>query len=620
MADDSGDATAERSIVKELGLALEDTPFEVDRDSSGPDRVVFRVRGSESGHPRYGLRPGEDGVSIHTDGSGRVEVSDSSTGHHRLLSLFLLVRAPYLLLLIVLFRAAVRALGLRPRVSDALLSRIPTDSDVAALVRRAVGFGGWREEEVRRAADTEAGRMSRAGTAVADPEDLTEGESTGVAASAPVSERAVADGLASAFGAVGRRIAQENAREIVDLGPTPLVGRRYEALLGRHSGAPRWDELPLSVRRRALGQVATMAGARLRSSCGRQVEAAILAGVRAVEGTPGGPGGRPLPSGPGYALPEGVLRSACSSLATDSLAAAVRGAYLATHPDADETLLTVGRVRAILSRTAPESPVHALVGAVRSQALPSIQRDSAGVAEWLASTVAMDDPTVDLVSDHGIDGAALRQAAAARADWPHDAVGVVEASGGLGAMRHGDFSAYGAAATALASRCPDELAAAADGCASALLATYPGLAAIANPRLDGMPPARELAVCYLEDGVPGLAAAALGRLGVPLDAIGPDPGSRLQAVAVAACERWADPGLDPARALASAATSRCGDELRAACAEARGKALAADPDWRALGEAATMPVRVPRHDPSDPARIVTSSACVPLHMAGPERN
>ena len=179
-----------RSIVGELGLALSGTPFEVDRDASGPDRVVFRVRGeSGPGTARYGLRPGEDGVAIRTDGSGRVEVSDSSTGHHRLLSLFLLVRAPYVLLLVVLFRAAVRALGLRPRVSDALLSRIPTDSDVASLVRRAVGFRGWREEEVRRAASGEAERMRRAGVAVADPEDLTEAEASYVASRAPSTTR-----------------------------------------------------------------------------------------------------------------------------------------------------------------------------------------------------------------------------------------------------------------------------------------------------------------------------------------------------------------------------------------------------------------------------------------------
>lgn len=618
MADDSGNATAERSIVKELGLALEDTPFEVDRDSSGPDMVVFRVRGSESGHPRYGLRPGEDGVSIHTDGSGRVEVSDSSTGHHRLLSLFLLVRAPYLLLLVVLFRAAVRALGLRPRVSDALLSRIPTDSDVASLVRRAVGFGGWREEEVRRAASGEAERMRRDGVAVADPEDLTEAEASHVASRAPSTERAVADGLASAFGAVGRRIATENAREVVDFGPTPLVGRSYEAMLGRHSGAPRWGQLPLALRRRALAQAASLTASRLQSACGPQVAAAVLAGVRAIEASPDAPGGTRLPTGPGYRLPDDVVRSACAAIATDSLAAAVRGAYLSTHPDAPAESLTVEHAQEMLSDASADAPVRALVHAIRGEALPAIRQDSLGVAEWLASAACLDDPTVDLVTDHGVDGAALRQASEAQPDWPEDSVRLAEAAGGLGAMGHGDFSAYDAAATALASRCPQELAAAADGYASAVLAAYPFLADHAGSA-PSAPPPRELAVRFLEDGVPGLAEAALAGMGVPPEALGPDTGSRLQAVAVASCARWPDPARDPARALSSAASARCAGELRSACAEARAKALSAEPDWRALS-AAAAPERPRPRDPSDPARLVVASAAGPLHMAAPERN
>lgn len=46
-----------RPIVGELGLALSDTPFEVDRDASGPDRVVFRVRGGAWWPRDRALRP-----------------------------------------------------------------------------------------------------------------------------------------------------------------------------------------------------------------------------------------------------------------------------------------------------------------------------------------------------------------------------------------------------------------------------------------------------------------------------------------------------------------------------------------------------------------------------------
>lgn len=114
----------------------------------------------------------------------------------------------------------------------------------------------------------------------------------------------------------------------------------------------------------------------------------------------------------------------------------------------------------MLSAASADAPVRALVHAIRCEALPAIRQDSLGVAEWLASAACMDGPTVDLVADHGIDGAALRQASEARPDWPEDSVRVAEAAGGLGAMSHGDFSAYDAAATALASRCPQELASA----------------------------------------------------------------------------------------------------------------------------------------------------------------
>lgn len=137
--------------------------------------------------------------------------------------------------------------------------------------------------------------MRCAGVAVADPEDLTEAEASSVASKAPSTERAVADGLASAFGAVGRRIAIENAREVVDFGPTPLVGRSYEAMLGRHSGAPRWDQLPLALRRRALAQAASLTASRLQSACGPQVAAAVLAGVRAIEASPDAPSGTGSP-------------------------------------------------------------------------------------------------------------------------------------------------------------------------------------------------------------------------------------------------------------------------------------------------------------------------------------
>ena len=609
MAGDTGARCSGRSTIEELGLALRDTPFEVDRDASGPDRVVFRVRGSEDGHPRYGLRPGEDGVAISTDGSGRVEVRDSSTGHHRLLSLFLLVRAPHLLLLMVLFRAAVRALGLRPRVSDALLSRIPTDSDVAALVRRAVGFGGWRDEEVRRAAEGEGARMARAGAAVADPGDLTDDEASRVASSAPASERAVADGLSSTFGAVGRRIARENAREVVGLGPTPLVGRRYEALLGRHSAAPRWDQLPLSVRARAIGRMASDAEARLSESCGSDVAAAVLEGIRALEGAPDGPGGTPIPIGP--TLPRDVVGKACRALATGSIASAVATAYLATHPDADQSRLTDARVRPVLAAAPRRPSLDALVEAVREKALPGLQSDARDVADWLADVTARDDPAADLVGDHGVDGAAIRLASRSRGDWPDGAVAAIEAAGGLGSMAHGDFSAYGAAATALAARCPDELSAVARSYADALAERHPDLMRLPG-RQSAAPSARRLAVCYLEEGVPGLACAGLG---VPAAAIGPDHASRLRAVAAAARDSWPDPSADPARALSAAASDRCGRELLDACAEAEGKALSAQPDWAAIAASAAIPRRESRTDRSDPASLVIAASARPLHMA-----
>lgn len=615
MADDGGTTTLGRSTIEELGLALRDTPFEVDRDASGPDRVVFSVRGSESGHPRYGLMPGEDGVTVRTDGSGRVEVGSSSTGRHRILSLLLLVHAPSLLLLLVLARAAVRALGLRPRVTDALLSRIPTDSDVADLVRRAIGFRGWRDEEVGRAAADEASRMGRAGARAADPDDLTDDEASHAASVAPAGERAVAEGVSSVFGAVGMRIARENARELVDIGGTALVGRMYGDMVGRHSTAPDWGHLPLAVRARAMERMSSRAASRLSDSCRREAAAAVLAGVRALEAAPDGPGGSPLPAAAG--LPTDVVREACRSIATGGIASAVALAYLATHPDASRPRLGEARVRETLAGAAGGPSMDTLVEAVLRNALPGLQGDARAAADWAATISSKDDPVADLVGDHGVDGTAIRLACREPCGWPDGAVSAIEAAGGLGSMHHGDFSAYGAAAAALASRCPDELCAAARSYSAALAKRYPGLAGLKGERGAGELPARQLAVRYLEDGIPGLACAGLG---LPPEALGPDHGSRLRAVAAASRDSWPDLAGDPARALSSAASDRCGDELRAACAEAEGKALSAQPDWDALAAAAGATGRGSAGDPSKSAPLVIASASRPPHMAETERD